>query len=105
MRFSFSIRSLFVLTGLVAVVLWAWITIQHRRSEFSRRALQHWREANYSVTLEVCTSPTSDLEAKRFYTQHDAYQAHHSQMYDKYLYAAHHPWLPVKADPVSLLKP
>jgi hypothetical protein len=74
-----TIRRLMIAVAVVAVLLAAFVLVNERRKRFALLANDHGLKA------------IEEVKAKR--------PGRHYQLWEKYRYAAHHPWLPVEADP------
>ena len=82
MKFSrprFTVRGLMALVALVAVLFATALMLDSRRRRFARLADDYGMRA------------IEDRKAGR--------QGRNLRLYEKYIYAAHHPWFPVEADP------
>ena len=104
LRFTFGLKTLFISTSILGLVLWAGLWIRKRQEDFASRAFMHSLEAYYTVQFEAY-GPDKDKVAREFYYQLVVYQTYHRQMLEKYEYAAKYPWLPVPPDPVAPEKP
>jgi hypothetical protein len=78
-RPRFTVRRLMVAIAVIAVLLAAVLCLNDRRRRFALLANDHGLKA------------IEEIKAKR--------PSRHRELYEKYIYAAHHPWLPVAPDP------
>ena len=80
MRFPrLTIRRLMIVVAIVALLLATFLLLNDRRKRFAILANSHGLRA------------IDEVKANR--------PGRHYQLWEKYTYAAHHPWLPVASDP------
>ena len=78
-RPRFTIRRLMVAIAVIAILLTTGLVLNDRRRRFALLANDHGLKA------------IEEIKAKR--------QSRHLELWEKYTYAAHHPWLPVAPEP------
>jgi hypothetical protein len=95
-RVRMTLRRLMAVVAAVAVLLAVGVTLRKRSQAFDRIAHEHGLRTEMRSSASDTWGHTKLLQ---YYKRLWRDAQFHRRMYEKYRYAASHPWLPVEADP------